>query len=252
MLNIQTEMIWMFGVSTDVLRKHFVALKDPAYEPAFDHYVDYLAGLNDICLKSKDLLEGNLFYSGPQDFSDNLAQPPEPRYLNKRRDYATYVLSGSSLLEIGFNAGHSALLALSVNPGLRYFGIDYGNHPYTKPCFEYLRKIFGDRIELWIGDSRDLVPALRHSHNYKFNLFHIDGGHDFGVAYADMCNVTDLSMDGDVILFDDTNSGVSVWLLDEICDYFVMRGMVTRLECPKLWQSDQHVLLRVNKRLKQS
>jgi hypothetical protein len=240
----------MFGVSPEVLRRHLVALKDPDYEPAFDQYKDYLVGLNEICLKSNDQLEGNLFYSGPQNFSDDLAQVPELRYRNKRRDYATYSLSGSSLLEIGFNGGHSAMLALTVNPSLRYFGIDYGNHPYTRPCFEYLRQIFGDRIELWLGDSRDLVPALRHSHGYKFNLFHIDGGHDFGVAYADLCNVIDLSTDGDVILFDDTNSGVSVWLIDEICDFFAMKGMVTRLHCPRLWRSDQHVLLRVNKKLK--
>ena len=60
-------------------------------------------------------------------------------------------------------------------------------------------------------------------------------------------NVLDLCNDGDVILFDDTNSGVSSWLLEEICDMFVMRGLVSRQVCPRLWKSDQHVLLRVNK-----
>jgi hypothetical protein len=237
----------MTGVSTDILRNHFLSLRNSEYDPGYREYAAYLSGLNEVSQQFSGIVEGNLFYDGPNDFIGNFAKAPISRYRGKRRDYATYVLSGSSLLEIGFNAGHSALLALTVNPNLRYFGVDFGNHPYTTPCFEYLRQIFGNRIDLWIGDSRDLIPALRHSKDIKFNLFHIDGGHDFGVAYADLCNVIDFCLDGDVILFDDINSGVESWLLDEICDFFVIRGIVTRLDCPRLWQSNQHVLLRVNK-----
>lgn len=238
----------MAGSSPEAILNHFVALRREDYEPAFDRYRRYLPELNAICVRSGDMLEGNLFYAAPHDFADGTDLPPDAVYRWKRRNYATYVLSGSSLMEIGFNGGHSALLALTANPELRYHGMDFGNHPYTRPCFEYLRGVFGDRINLWIGDSRDLIPALRHSGGYCFDLFHIDGGHDFQVAYSDMCNVIDLAKDGDVILFDDTNSGVSVWFLDEIADFFCIKGLVSRIECPTLWRSNQHVLLRVNKR----
>jgi hypothetical protein len=237
----------MTNVPIEELFKHFAALKDTDYEPGFDKYMLHLEGLNETCRSAGDLLEGNLFYGGPRDFASNLAEPPEAAFRTKRRGYATYVLSGTSMLEIGFNGGHSALLALSVNPRLKYFGVDYGNHPYTRPCFEYLRGIFGDRIDLWIGDSRELIPAVRHASGLKFDLFHIDGGHDFGTAYADMCNVIDICDKDDVILFDDTNSGLTIWHIDEVCEFFAMRGLVTPVACPLLLQSNRHVLLKVNK-----
>ena len=39
------------------------------------------------------------------------------------------------LLEIGVNAGHSALLALSANPSLAYHGVDLDGHGYTAPAW---------------------------------------------------------------------------------------------------------------------
>ena len=233
----------MSVVSVGDIKGLLLALKDRDFEPGLDIYKDLLPGLNEVALKFGPEIEGNIFY--PQGSGAVVSSLPDPALRPKRRNFAAYVMTGSSLLEIGFNAGHSALLALSCNSTLSYLGLDLGHHPYTRPCFDYLRKYFGRRVELLIGDSRITVPALRHAPSTQFDLFHIDGSHDFETAYSDLCNIYDFCQDGDVILFDDTN--VSHFLLDELCDFFALKGLVTRIHCSQLWTGDHNVALRVNK-----
>ena len=81
-------------------------------------------------------LEGNLF---TEHFQPEIPAVPIEAFRNKRSNYALFCAAGSSLLEIGFNAGHSCMLALSANKDLVYTGVDIGMHAYTQPCFEYLR-----------------------------------------------------------------------------------------------------------------
>ena len=236
----------MISANYNDIKKHLMSMRLKTYEPGYDVYSKILPRLNEICCKSGDSLEGNLYYSGQMDFSEKFDVAPKDRFRGKRRDYSTYVLTGSNLLEVGFNGGHSALLALSVNVNLKYTGVDFGNHPYTKPAFEFLKNIFGDRIDLILGDSRDILPQLAVS-SKKYDLFHVAGGHDYNVAFSDLSNVWNISNHGDVVLFDDTNSGVASWYLDEICDFFVATGKFSKIELAILWESNQHILLRVNK-----
>eukprot|EP00966_Prymnesium_polylepis_P302415 6986830-Prymnesium_polylepis.1 len=76
------------------------------------------------------------------------------------------------MLEIGFNGGHSATLALIANPKLDYHAIDLCEHNYTRRCFQLLRFRFPGRVTLTCGDStvslRELeferwAPRWRHS-----------------------------------------------------------------------------------------
>jgi hypothetical protein len=233
-----------------MLEAFLSAMKNPDWEPAFEQYREHLVKLNAICEQHtnapESYIEGSLFYPAPHETANALGPVPDPRTLTKRRNYAAFAMTGSSLLEIGFNGGHSALLALSINPGLRYTGIDLGSHHYTAPCFAFLRELFGSRIELIIGDSREVLPALRHVRGQEYDIFHIDGGHGFACGQADLCNMMAFCEDGDVILFDDTN--FDQLLLEELCDFYAMKGLVTRIVTGRLWQGNQHVLLRVNKR----
>ncbi len=233
-------------LSLDEYYRFLRSMRNTDFEPGYDEYIKLLPRLNKICYNNGGNLEGNLFYASAPDFEYELCPPPEPRFRKKRRDFAGYVMGGSNMLEIGFNAGHSALLALCANQHLKYSGVDYGNHPYTVPCFNYLKEFFGSRISLRIGDSRDVIPTISPSEMNEFDLFHIDGGHSFEVCYKDLSNIISVAKSGSVILLDDTNSGVSEWFIDEIADLFIMRGLVTRQFCSRLWQSDQHVLLLVN------
>lgn len=205
-------------------------------EPFLLRYREHLAGLNRIVIGSGERLEGSLFYFHN---TRRPAQRPALRRRHKRVNYAFCAITTPNILEIGFNAGHSALLALSANPALLYRGIDIGGHGYTLPCYDYLREIFGQRIDLTIGDSRKCLPMMASS-IAGFDLIHIDGGHGEDVAADDLRNSVTLGRQGARILVDDTNQH-QVRLL---CDYYIAKGNLTEL-VPRMWRRKEQALFRL-------
>jgi hypothetical protein len=124
--------------------------------------------------------------------------------------------------------------------------VDIADHRYTKPCFDYLKSQFGDRVHLLEGDSREVVPVLRQTPQ-QFDLFHIDGGHGFGIAHADLCNILEFCKDGATLLVDDTDDP----MIDALCDFMVVQGRLTRIKLDRLWTSPPalwHSLFRVHRR----
>lgn len=204
------------------LESFIISMLDPAWEPAKDAYAEHLVALNRIAVDSGVFVEGGLFNLHGEVSADN---SPAERMHSKRRHFALFSMSGTSMLEIGFNAGHSAMLALAANPDLVYHGVDIGHHAYTMPCFEYLRSIYGDRVRIDIGDSRDVLPALRRA-GHRFDLYHIDGGHGFSIAQSDLCNVLDFAEDGDCMMMDDTDNAP----IDGLCDFYQVQGHMTRIQ----------------------
>jgi len=211
---------------------------DPAVEPLGDAWHGILAAINAGVAAQGARLEGNLFYH--HDAAPPLPAAPDASRRHKRRNFAIYAATGDSLLEIGFNAGHSALLALSVNPRLRYTGVDLGRHAYVRPCFAILRDAFGDRVELIEADSRVALPALVAARR-RFALFHIDGGHGLETAQADLRHVLELSDAGQTILMDDVHNPI----LDALVDWHCVRGDVARVGLSRLWAGQEQALLRV-------
>ncbi len=212
---------------------------DSTWEPGFENYREHLAALRAIVTQSGERLEGNLF---TEHLREEIPELPVPSFRHKRANYAVFVSAGRSLLEIGFNAGHSCMLALTMNRTLRYVGVDIGMHAYTRPCRDYLKTVFGDRFELHIGDSRDVVPSLRRQRE-RFDLYHLDGGHGFNVAHADLCNLMDFAEEGSTLLVDDTNDH----LIDGLCDYYVLQGQISHMRLERLWShTPDHKLFRVN------
>jgi hypothetical protein len=133
---------------------------DPNYEPFFEFYEDHLKKLNKISLSTGEPVEGNLFYLN-HDMHSERSIKPEELFLPKRRALALAVQQFNNVLEIGFNAGHSALLMLTANPSLFLTCIDLCEHEYTMPCIEYLHNIFGNRINLIQGNSLVALPLLK-------------------------------------------------------------------------------------------
>ena len=212
---------------------------DPAWEPAYEDYKEHLARLNSIVAASGTLLEGNLF-TGHLD--PEVPEKPIDVFRGKRRNYAIFCSAGDTLLEIGFNAGHSCLLALSINKDIVYTGVDIGMHAYTKPCYDYLKSVFGDRLHIHFGDSRDVLPVLRRQKK-RFDLYHLDGGHGFHIAHADLCNLLDFAAPGTPLLVDDTLDH----LIDGLCDYYVLQGQMSPIRLNRLWQDTiEHRVFLVN------
>lgn len=222
--------------------EHLLAgLAEPSWEPGLEAYQEHLVALNEIVGKTTGgRAEGSLFYHAMIDPLDR----PHPRLVGKRQNFALFAAAGETMLEVGVNVGHSLLLALAVNPRLHYVGVDLCVHPYSRRCLDYLRAHLGDRVELVEGNSRDVLPALIARRPHAFDLVHIDGGHGFDVAYADMVNALELAREGGLILFDDTN----LLSLEALCDYCVISGWVDRVVLGRIWKPGTQTLLRVPQR----
>lgn len=113
---------------------------------------------------------------------------------HKRRNLFKLASGASRILEIGFNAGHSAALMLLASPHSKLTLFDIGEHRYTRPALECLMRTFPGRVEaMYFGDSRCMLPAFVTSRAVAppaaspppFDLVHIDGGHTEDVLASD-------------------------------------------------------------------
>ena len=90
------------------------------------------------------------------------------------------------VMEIGFNAGHSADLFLKNNPTATLLSFDLGIHRYVGYGKRYIDINYPNRHTLIIGDSTELVPHfIENNKDTKFDIIFIDGGHDYKIAKLD-------------------------------------------------------------------
>lgn len=178
----------------------YKTFKNEAFDPASLINFELVGDLLKIVEDSHEPLEGNIFYEhhGTDFTSFN------PRFLDKRRSLAIFSIANQRILEIGFNAGFSSLLLLTMNKELSITALDICAHKYTEPCFNYLRSQFGDRIRLIKGNSLTVLPVSLNNDN-NFTGYHIDGGHGVDIAEADLVNILSVAKNGSVICFDDTD-----------------------------------------------
>lgn len=118
---------------------------------------------------------------------------PVPEMKSKQRNLfhlAQQAGEGAKILEVGFNAGHSVCLMMLANPTSKVVAFDLCEHHYTKPCAEALKRFFGPhRLELVEGSSANTLPSFhRQQPDVHFDLFHVDGGHQYQQALADLKN----------------------------------------------------------------
>ena len=65
-----------------------------------------------------------------------------------------------NVLEIGFNAGHSADFMLSQRDDISVTSVDIAKHQYTVPCANFLSEKYPDRLKFMIGDSRYTLSEI--------------------------------------------------------------------------------------------
>ena len=111
------------------------------------------------------------------------------------------------VMEIGFNAGHSAEVFLQHNPNLFLTSFDLGGHQYVSTAKEYIDTTFPNRHTLILGDSRITIPEYIENNKDRsilFDIIFIDGGHDYDIAKSDLENCFHLSHAETIVIMDDT------------------------------------------------
>ena len=86
--------------------------------------------------------------------------------------------NATDVLEIGVYMAHSMFIMLLANPKLNITCIDIDSQ-YSVPAVNVIKKYFKEAtINLIIGDSKVILPMIHD----KFDLFHIDGDHNYLVV----------------------------------------------------------------------
>lgn len=199
----------------------FPLITEDTYNSVLEKYGYYFEELRRLCVASGEPLEGNCFYM------HLTSDAPDPRLLSKQMNLYSAGASANSILEIGFNAGHSCFLFLLANPHSKIVCFDLGEHTYVRPCFDYLDRLFPGRLTLILGNSLETVPAYVAQHtDVQFELVHIDGGHERAVAEADFQNTYPMLKKGGVLIWDDTQDPA----LNALCEEYIRHGLVAEIK----------------------
>jgi hypothetical protein len=134
-------------------------------------------------------------------------------FISKQRNlYSVAKYGGDNIIEIGFNAGHSALIFLIANPKSIIKCFDTCTNKYTKLCFDYLHSVFGYRISLIKGNSKEVYSKFCSNKNKLYDTFHIDGSKDYNISNIDYFNSRSIANVGSVIIWDTSQPHLkSLW-----------------------------------------
>lgn len=170
-----------------------------------------------ILQKESESVEGNYFFLYFPNYHDE--------YVVKQRNLVNAVSSIKSdiknILEIGFNAGFSALLMLFTDPSVNITCIDIGAHRYTYACYEKIKETFGSRIQFILGDSGVVLPTL----SAKYDLIHIDGGHSYEIAEKDVFYSLQKMKDRCIVIMDDTSLQYLMDVFYKYSDWYGLRSL---------------------------
>jgi predicted O-methyltransferase YrrM len=116
----------------------------------------------------------------------------------------SYKDSFKSILEIGFNAGHSSEIFLCNNKDVQLTSIDLGYWYYTKFGVRFLSRKFKNQIKIIYKDSIDAISDFSSiKENTFFDLIYVDGNHDYQYAMADMLNCKKFANSNSLVMLDD-------------------------------------------------
>ena len=96
------------------------------------------------------------------------------------------IIQPDKVLEIGFNAGHSACMSLTILPEVVYNSVDIGGHYYTSINADKLKDLFGERFSYQEINSQKIVPSSMQGYDAVF----VDGDHSLSGITSDLklCN----------------------------------------------------------------
>ena len=138
-----------------------------------------------------------------------------------------------NVMEIGFNAGHSAELFLSSNKNLKLLSFDLGEHDYLKLGKKFIDNKYPGRHKLILGDSLVTVPKyIKENSNTKFDIIFVDGGHFKNVPFNDMKNCMNLAHKDTIVILDDVKkTNIKCWNKkpNEVWELFKAKKYVTEI-----------------------
>jgi predicted O-methyltransferase YrrM len=128
-----------------------------------------------------------------------------------------------TVVEIGFNAGHSAEIFLKHNPDTNVISFDIGLHKYIPIAKQYIDRVYPNRHLLIIGDSTIQIPEFISKNNITADIIFIDGGHTYEVSKLDLENCVSFADSNTIVIMDDTmitNQWIKHWNVGPSCVWY--------------------------------
>ena len=202
----------------------------------------YLNEILFILYKLNSKLEGNCFYVNDTfyRFNDLITKQLNLYWSGKQ--------ATKRIGEIGFNAGHSAVLMLlsQDKTNIDYTIFDIGIHPYVKPCLNYVKSKFTSvNFEYVEGDSVKTLPSWIESNANlieQYDVFHVDGGLTLECITSDMKYADILTKPDGIIIIDDTNY---VYINDCI-DTYINSGNYREIQILKTSGYPHRIIQKIN------
>jgi predicted O-methyltransferase YrrM len=112
-----------------------------------------------------------------------------------------------TVCEVGFNAGHSALLFLETLPTARVLTWDLADLPWALRNAQHFKDLYGKRFTYVPGDSLVTVPAFVAKHpNVLCDVVFIDGSKVPETRHRDMIQFKKISAKGALLFLDEATS----------------------------------------------
>lgn len=178
-----------------------------------------LENLTSICKNTNENIQGNCYTLDQQYVTPKFYKP-------KRENLALLSYKCNTILEIGFNAGHSAAVMLSANPHLKLTCVDIATHSYLDQCYDYLCSLFPGRIKLLKTDSNKIHNFMGNEFYKTFDALHIDGHHEDEVFMYDTIGYLRYLKDNALVVMDDTQYyDINLW-----CESMITTPLFTEVK----------------------
>ena len=161
------------------------------------------------------------------------AQVPE-QVASFRKLMAMPGLRSGCICEIGFNAGHSAIMWLH-DTSAQLVEFDLQTLPYSESSRRLVESAFPGRVHFHVGKSRETVPLyvsrVRNEIARPCDLWLVDGDHGSGAKH-DLMNALSASRAGTIVVVDDAS--LRFPLLRKYWRIHVALGSIRELSCVQL------------------
>jgi hypothetical protein len=218
-------------------------LPECEYDLFYEDVQHKLRAIEEIVVKSGVPMIGNSFY-----LHCTLVMPSS--LYSKQVNLFWYGKGAASkICEIGFNAGHSALLMLvgrnKTSLSTTFTVFDLNEHAYVKQCMKFSEDSFQNTtFEFVEGDSTQTMPAwiLKNKDAIgTYDLVHVDGGHGDKCVSSDMKHADILVKVGGVIIIDDTWDEV----INVYVDQYLRSGKYSEVDILKTYMYPHRIIQKI-------
>lgn len=109
--------------------------------------------------------------------------------------------------EIGFNAGHSAVMFLSAGKNIRLTSFDMGKLPWSSDMVERIHQLFPGQFKYIKGNSREIIPQymdkVKSGTADSCDIMFVDGDHSYEGAAIDFTNSIQIMSQEGILIADD-------------------------------------------------